>query len=150
MKIKCKKNETYEELTVLPTKEDEKIIFDNLIIANRWFSVGNQLVGYHLTPEEEYVVYGIMQYNGHLDYLIMDDSSIPAFAPHSIFEITDKTIPFDWSVNSYELKEAGTMLLIGYEELTKNYESLLDLICKREHAIKSFLKYKAAYEYWQE
>lgn len=148
MKATCLNNKYEGRACVLPTDENRKVKFDDLIVLGGWYSICRELVGYSITSDKEYVIYGIMQYDGELYYLIQDDDALPVFVPHSLMQVCDNAIPFDWTMNVFEL-ENGTLLVIGYNELTVNYRAMCDLINEDGIAVKHFLNYKLQAERWQ-
>ena len=132
---------------VLPVKEDGKVAFDDIIVVDGSYSIFQDLVGYSMTIGEEYTVYGILQYDNQLFYLVRDDTLYPVFVPHRLMKVTDNTIPYDWSMNVFEL-EKGTLLIIGYKDLTVDYDSMCGLIEWNDFEFKKFLKYKEQMERW--
>ena len=148
MLVTCLNDKYDKQLLVLPTQENKTVKFDELIIGSGWYSVSQELVGYSITVDKKYLVYGILQYDGQLFYLIQDENAMAVFVPHSLMKICDNTIPFDWSINSFEL-EKGTLLIIGYNELTLSYKAVCDLAEHKSNAVRYFLEYKAHVARWE-
>lgn len=148
MIVTCLNNKYEKQLLVLPNQETKTVKFDEFVIVSGWYSIYQQLVGYSITVDKKYTVYGILQYDSQLYYLIQDEEAMAVFVPHSLMKICDNTIPFDWTINSFEL-EKGTLLIIGYNELTLNYKALCDLIEQKGVAVRHFLEYKTQVERWE-
>ena len=148
MLVTCLNDKYDKQLLVLPTNENNSVKFDELIIGSGWYSISQQLVGYSITAGKEYWVYGILQYDGQLYYLIQDEDAMAVFVPHSLMKICDNTMPFDWSINAFEL-EKGTLLIIGYNQLTINYKAVCDLAEQKGIAVRHFLEYKAQVARWE-
>ena len=148
MVVSCLNNKYDKQVLVLPTQEDKTVQFDDLIIVGGWYSIFKEQIGYSTTIAQQYTVYGILQYDSQLYYLIQDDDNLAVFVPHSLMKICDNAIPFDWSINSFEL-EKGSLFIIGYNELTISYKSMCNLINQESTAVRNFLEYKAHIEHWQ-
>ncbi|MBR0156394.1 MAG: hypothetical protein IJM20_02615 [Clostridia bacterium] len=152
MKVICKKNICNAEIPacILPTTEHGKINWGNddfVVVDVGGYSIGHQLDGYMLTIGREYDLFGVLQYNRRLRFLVRDDQMMPIFAPSSLFEIIDPSIPADWKLKTFYIEE-GPLLVIGYEDLADDYDALISLVKSRPAGIKSFLNYVAWLEKW--
>ena len=148
MRAICLSDRYDGQACVLPTDENKEVKFDDLIVLEGWYSICKELVGYSITVGQEYVIYGMMHYDGLLHYLVQDDDALPVFVPHSLMKVCDNTIPFDWSMNVFEL-ENGTLSIIGYNELVISYKAMCELVEQKGIAVRHFLEYKAQAEKWQ-
>ena len=70
------------------------------------------------------------------------------FCPKELFSVKKPDVYWDWEVASYSIEDKS-LLLIGYPAMCGGYEELIDLISRKENAIKRFLKYKDFYNNYQ-
>ena len=148
MIVTCLNDKYDKQLLVLPNQETAAVKFDELIIARGWYTIYQQLVGYSIIVGKEYSVYAILQYDNQLYYLIQDEDAMAVLVPHNLLKICDNKIPFDWSINSFEL-EKGTLLIVGYDNLTLNFSAVCDLAEQKGVAVRHFLEYKAQAAKWE-
>ncbi len=148
MKIRCCKNEIEYPTLVIPINPSASMEpGDNFICVSGGATIFRELEHYEFTVGLEYYVYGILQYNNQIRYLTQNDFNACIFAPNALFEITDRSLPYDWSVNTYEL-EGGTLMIIGYDSLTDGYENLRGIADEEGWAVRKFLDYKEWLSKW--
>ena len=147
MIAKCVCNEYTGPALVLPTQVDGVTSTFDLVIVGGWFSIYGERVGYNITIGKKYDVYGVMQYDGHIYYLIQDEWALCCFAPHSLFEIYKLDIPFGWKINCFNI-EHGPLLIIGYDGITDSYDKLIQLINRDRDMVREFLDYKDWLNVW--
>lgn len=151
MVVRCLKNELDNSpVLVLPTQEDREIGDEDFVYSKEDYIYAKKFHEYALTIDKEYVVYGILQYDGQLRYLVEDDFEEVFFFSSELFDICDASVPFEWTVAKFDLKlEKGTLFVLGYDALTNSYADLLDLLDMKYSAIKKFFDYKAWIRKWK-
>jgi len=108
-------------------------------------------ITYPLSIQKEYDVYGIMLYDGHMQYLLIGEENLPSWYSSEFFEVVENILPFefyfDCKKNSRIETEYGYDFMIdaiwGYEELVKDETHIADLFERKDKAIRTFLKRKA-------
>lgn len=136
-----------EPVLLLPTQVNTPIDDENFVVV-MGYTVDSQITEYHITKNVEYTVYGFFVYRNQIRYLIQDNDGIPVFCPKELFSVKKPDVYWDWEVASYSIEDKS-LLLIGYPAMCGGYEELIDLISRKENAIKRFLKYKDFYNNYQ-
>lgn len=147
MKVICKKNDGLYSPIVLPYQIDCPITENNFILNNEYYTIDSERIGFCLTENRKYEVYGILFYLNQPRFLIQDDMGMPAFLPCELFEINEKSVCFDWEAAFYKT-ENGSLTWIGYPTIAQSYECFRDLFRRERNAISQFLQYKASVEQW--
>lgn len=62
-------------------------------------------------------------------------------------EICNHDVPFDWKINYFKIQE-GLLLIMGYGAITNNYDELIDIIERKEIALRKFVDYKDWLKKW--
>lgn len=146
MVVRCIENRgIYPEL-VLPVDPTMSVSNTNFVATSAGIT-GDDLDEYILTIGHDYCVFGLLVYSGHVRYLIVADDGIPAFFPEALFSLHDHNISPDWSINTYGTHD-GKLVVIGYDALSKSYDTLLALLREDPHALREFISYKQFYEEW--
>lgn len=61
----------------------------------------------HISLGKEYIVYGITNYMGLIEYLIQEDTYRPRLYPANLFEIVDTQLPYEeWHCGKYQYSSA--------------------------------------------
>jgi hypothetical protein len=115
---------------------------NGLLLKEKTIEAGySQMSEFSLNIGSDYIVYGLIIWNGVIQYLTMDKHmSVPFWHPAELFEIINKAIPYDWYFDS--LEETGVQLICGYKELVEDENHFDDLLERKEEAINIFLKRK--------
>ncbi len=144
MRVRCITDISTYPWMFLPLEEDGSMdfVYDVYASPGGMYTIFQELEGFHVTTGKEYTVYGILEHDNQLRYLIQDDRDEVYFLPYVLFEITDMSIPFDWKVNTYTV-ENGLVLVVGYDDLASTYKGLIDMLRSDMTAIRKFLDYKA-------
>lgn len=96
---------------------------------------------YPLKIGEIYTVYGQGVLRNVLKYLIVGTyENLPSWYPAELFEVEDSQIYFEWYYK-YD-KEFVASVLWGYHELVNDKNHYVDLIERKDQAIRIFLKRK--------
>lgn len=88
----------------------------------------------------DYVVYGILEYDGEKRFLVQDDSNIPSFHSSKLFQIINSNSDFEWETKIFLINDKQ-LLITSYNNIL-NYNNLIELIEKKPKAIRIFLDYK--------
>lgn len=136
----CKERRCNESVLLLPLQVDTTID-DNSFALLMGYTVDSEYTEYHISKGVEYIVYGILIYRNQIRYLIQDDDGMPIFCPEELLLIQNRSVYWDWEVLSFFL-EGMPLVLIGYPAMEGAYDKLIDLVERREKAIKRFLQYK--------
>lgn len=93
---------------------------------------------------KQYSVYSICLWEGVLKYLLIGEEDLPSWYPAELFEITEKTLPFEW----YCDVTIGMSLegIWGYKEMVYDDNHFDDLLERDSDAIKIFLSRKKEME----
>jgi len=132
MKIKCisNKGNSLNKCNIVPKENlTEKTIFD-------------------ITPEQEYVVYGIVIRNNSVWYYIADDnffgSEFPVWYPAELFKIVDNKISTTWILglreNDSDKKELK--LFLSFPNWVNDKYFYDSLVNKEKEAVELFMRYK--------
>ena len=82
-------------------------------------------------PGKEYEVHSISVFDGVGFLQIVDDVHSPAWYPARLFEVTDGTIPDDWTCNLFPYKGLGELsIVLGPEFVASDeasYEAMVQL-----------------------
>lgn len=138
MKVMCKKSSGNYSFFVIPyelesDKED--------VASSEGATSDTGELNYDLTPECDYITYGIVVLDGEVRYLLQDDRGYPGFFPCGLFEVLKSALPLDWEIAEYHL-HGKVMLVIGYSDLVNKYSHLRGILLAEPHDIKVFLEEK--------
>ena len=150
MRVICKENKIDEkyELLVLFKPEGPKDIYDDdyYVVEAGYFNTPGDTV-YDVAIGKEYEVYGIMIFEGIIRYLVICEDITPNWITNDMFEIKDYKLPYNWCCNKFVSNNIeGT--IIGYKELSNDYQHLLGLMSRNPKDIKIFLDQKDNIEYF--
>jgi len=153
MKVVCNQNKMDKEYEVLVLfkPEGQKDIYDEDYYATEsgyYYNVRDDEHVYDITIGKEYEVYGIMIFEGKIRYLVICDNTLtPNWITNDMFEIKDNRLPYNWCCNKFVSNNIeGT--IIGYKELSNNYQHLLGLMSRKPDDMKIFLEEKDNTEYF--
>lgn len=139
MKVKCIINKNANVLPlVLPIDINEELSDENFVVSD--LEATGSITGYDLSMGREYRVYGILEYDNEIRYLILDDSNIPVFHSSKLFQIIDSSLDIEWDTKVYIVNNKQ-LIITSYCDIL-DYNSLIDLVQEKPCAIKSFLDYK--------
>lgn len=98
---------------------------------------------FSIAKGEEYTVYAITTYLGHLWYHIWDRDSVtyPCWNPSPLFEISDGRLSRCWVVGSHK-RGGDHVCLFGYPEWVHDPSHVSMLVDGDDGAEKIFQKYK--------
>lgn len=113
----------------------------NFIASAEWHTINSKEVGFSISIEKEYYVYGILQYQNQIRFLLMDDNNMPGFFPSILFNIKQGDIPTGWVVKKHEIGD-GDMIITTDPMLIDSYEDLKSIIEYKNAAIEAILDYK--------
>ena len=140
MTLKCMINRGSYPPLVVPYDINKDFEGENFVVSKDWYTIDATISGYALTPKREYQVYGVL-ISDDVRYLVADDNNIPCFFPSDLFSVVENYICFDWQLTKFNVDDKQYVLL-GYSQLTKNYEGFRDLLDQSPVAIRDFLDYK--------
>ena len=139
VKVKCLINKNANVIPlVLPKLLNKEMSDENFVVLDLEATGG--IMGYDLSLGSEYLVYGILEYDKEIKFLIQDDSNIPIFYSSKLFQIIDSNADLEWGTKTILVNDKE-LLINSYDDLL-NYNNLIDLILKKPQAIKNFLAYK--------
>ncbi|MEG0307616.1 MAG: hypothetical protein RR636_06720 [Clostridium sp.] len=95
---------------------------------------------FELTINQEYVVYGIMLWEGVPKYLIIGNENLASWYPAELFEVVDNCLPLEWYFNYYSGESLEAIW--GYKEMVMDEAHYDELIEWEDEAVKIFLKRK--------
>lgn len=79
-----------------------------------------------LTVGKEYEVFALCNFEGSIDFQIIDDyEEFASWYPSFLFEIIDNTMPKDWICNCFSEEPS---LVIGPEFIAKDINSYADMV----------------------
>ncbi|CNJ16087.1 hypothetical protein [Yersinia rohdei] len=104
-----------------------------------------------------YVVYGLMFFPCRVDYLISPEDNDPVWVPGDFFEIIDKKLHSDWSINITHLDENYKILyenfniqvLIGYVDLVTSISHYIGILEREPSDLRKFYEEKNKIDEWQ-
>lgn len=141
MTVSCKVTKNADISPLVLPYDNTKPISENNFINTIEESTGGMRLGYALTLEQTYIVYAVLIYQNNIRFLLQNDDGIPMFYSSELFAIVDKSVCFDWEINTIPV--SGSFLtVLGYHSIT-SYSSIRDMIEFSPHAISDFLEYKA-------
>ena len=125
MRVQCKNNEgSLFFRNAVKKGHDRKTVYKGVLINSN------------------YIVYGIIFYEGSILYLLYDEYKMANWYPAELFEVTEGHIPKGWCYNFLGYKEFGLSAVWGYNELV-NDENHYDGLAEQENsAFELFLKRK--------
>ena len=147
MIVKCVANQGVFNPIVLPKDPLLPIGNVNCVISSEYCTIDAHKLGYSITVERDYCVYGMFTYRHELRYLIIDDNGLPGFLPADLFIVTNSRLPYDLCYKEYHLCGEKCQL-IACEKLTQSYDALLDFLETKGDSISDFLDYKKNVEEW--
>lgn len=120
-------------------------------LPEKYLASGNSIETiFQVSLGELYIVYGICLWDDDdtLHYLLMGkNENLPSWYPAELFQVTDKSLPFEWYFNFNSVREQSLLTAIwGYEELVKDPKHHDALIERESDAIEVFLKRKSEIE----
>lgn len=145
MKAVCRKTKGEYPLLVLPNCIYDPVSEDNFVLNVVHFTIDSNQIGFCLTENQSYEVFGMLYFSNQIRYLIQDDNGIPAFLPFDLFEIADNSVCFDWEASCYYI-QGEALMWIGYPVLSQSYNDFRDLFQLKREAVSQFLKYKKRIE----
>ena len=89
---------------------------------------------FHVTPDRDYTVYGLLFHSAVLSYLIEADTGFPQWTPASLFRVTDNRVPRSWVV-THRPPPDTYFVAITFPELAQSWE-LLDRLALGEDAAR--------------
>ncbi len=105
---------------------------------------GTDATEFPLIIGKKYTVFAICLWQGVLKYLIIGEQNLPMWYPSELFDVVEKTLPFEWYCDIV----VGQALeaIWGYKEMV--YDNChFDALQERDSkAVKIFLKRKAEIE----
>ena len=113
----------------------------NFIASAEWHTINSKEVGFSISVEKEYYVYGLLQYHNQSRFLLMDDNNMPGFFPSILFDIRQGDIPIGWIVKKYEIREED-LIITTDPMLIDSYEDLKSIVEYKDAAIRAMLDYK--------
>ena len=140
MLVICTANKGNNNPLILPINSEHQIDETNFVTSCEWYTLNSEISGYNITVGKKYTVIGIIMFKNEIRYLISDDNNIPGFFPSNLFRIMESYVLYEWEIRIFPI-EADQRLVIGYSELTQNYNHLIGLIDNNPNDIKLFLNY---------
>ncbi|MED4129768.1 phosphoribosylaminoimidazole synthetase [Shouchella miscanthi] len=70
-----------------------------------------------ITIGKEYIVYGIIHYEGGFRYLVYDDFETIYWYPAELFEVIDSNLPSNWHFKFFGQNAEPISAIMGYKEL---------------------------------
>lgn len=141
MKIMCKSNfyKTNNVPVIFHTYDDA--INDEGYVT---FSHGDSVEGgvlYRLKINSIYESYGIMICDNIMYYLVYyEELFAPDWIPSVLFDITDGTLPYFWTVKSNIKNNPQITAIICDEDINSNIENMIKLIYGNSYEVKRFIK----------
>lgn len=143
MRVLCIKNIDKPSRNELIFKSVDKNKKTKYIINNPYYNLDKYIGEYDLNIDYKYNVYGIMNYNEDIYYLIIGEkNSLPQWYPSDLFKILDNEKPEIWIINRKNKDDANIKSIESYELLAIDYNHMTDLINKDNMAIEMFLNEK--------
>jgi len=102
----------------------------------------------------EHIVYGIFSTDGRSSYLLTDKHNFPFWYPAELFEIIDSLLPPTTRISFKKYKryddKDSTATIIGYKEMTLDFDHHDDLIELKRETLEIFYKRKAEIDEFEE
>lgn len=140
MTVICIKQCCEESVLLLPLQKSASIEDDNFALL-MGYTVDQEITEYNITIGREYTVYGFLVYKNQVRFLIQDNDGLPFFCPDALFQIQQTEVFWDWEMTSFFVEDMP-LYLVGYPAMERNYSTLIDLVVKKNEAVKRFLEYK--------
>ena len=109
---------------------------------------------YQIEIGTEHIVYGIFSTDGRSSYLLTDKHNFPFWYPAELFEIIDSLLPPTTRISFKKYKryddKDSTATIIGYKEMTLDFDHHDDLIELKRETLEIFYKRKAEIDEFEE
>lgn len=80
----------------------------------------------HVTRGTEYDVHAMAVFDGIVVLQIVDDANWPAWIPAWYFDVTDRTLPDDWTSNTF--RDSPLTLVVGPEFVSSSESSYSQMV----------------------
>lgn len=146
MKVKCiKKKYVTDSSPVLFLPYPVSCNEDDYISFSHGDSVDDGVI-YSLQIGAEYMVYGIMEYDNTIYYLIsFEEMVMPDWIPSDLFEIKDNTIPCFWIYENKFINNPNIAFILSHYEIATDLNHMLRLLQGYSSDFKDFQKNMADY-----
>lgn len=146
MLIECVETQGEYDAIVLPRDIHYPLGENNYCCSSEWFTIDSTTSGFSLTRKKQYLVYGLLNINGRIRYLLKSDEKIPGFFPAELFHAVDLEYGPGWICRRYPLA-SSILILTTFPELN-TYQDIIGIMDINPSFVRKFVEFAEHLAKW--